>query len=204
MTPLAEIERDLDWRESELAVLKILLANNDLSEREKLVLFRAAWSLLYAHYEGFCKFSLTVFYDAVKATGRANGQLPAKMQAFSLDKSLKHLKNLPNDKFLEKIAVFEAELLSKEPDFPEVDTESNLWPSVLQSLLDCASVQVNSLSQFNRTIKTLVGRRNKIAHGERDIIPEYSYYITFEEAVRNIMYDLAISIHDRLEELASE
>lgn len=203
ITPIAEIERDLDWRESELGSLKILLANSSLSERDKLVLFRAAWALLYAHYEGFCKFSLSVFYDAVKSTGKLNKDLPASMKAFALAKNVNILKSLPTTDFLEKFDLFESECLMKAPEFPDVDTESNLWPSVLQKLLDCASVEVASLSQFNQTIKTLVSRRNKIAHGERDIIPEYSYYVTFENAVRHIMYDLAISIHDRLEEISS-
>lgn len=201
MTPILQIERDLDWRESELAILKILLINGDLSDRDKLVLFRAAWALLYAHYEGFCKFALSVFYDAVKATGKRNSDLPVEMQAFALEKNIKTLKNLSTSSFLQKIALFEADCLMKSPDFPDVDTESNLWPSVLQKLLTCASVEVKTLGNFNQTIKTLVSRRNKIAHGERDIIPEFSYYVKFEDAVRNIMYDLAISIHERLEEI---
>lgn len=202
MSPIDEIQHDLDWRESELAVLKILLSNRDLSEREKLVLFRAAWALLYAHYEGFCKFALTVFYDAVKLTGKVHGQLPKKMQVFSLEKSIKLIRNLPSEDFIESINSFEIDFMEKLPEFPEVDTQSNLWPRVLQDLLDCASVKVNSLDNHNVAIRTLVNRRNKIAHGEKDMIQEYSYYIGFDDAVRNIMYDLAISIHERLEELS--
>ena len=66
MSPFDEIERDLDWREAELAILRLFLANKEITEREKRVLFRAAWALLYAHYEGFCKFALTVYFDALR------------------------------------------------------------------------------------------------------------------------------------------
>jgi hypothetical protein len=199
MTPLSEIERDLDWRESELAVLKILLADTSRSDREKLVLFRAAWALLYAHYEGFCKFALTVYYDAIKSSGRNNRDLPVKMRCFSLEKDIRLVKNLPSEQFLERVTAFEIDFMAKSPDFPEVDTASNLWPNILKELLDCASIEVVSLSHHNVKLRTLVNRRNKIAHGERDIIPEYDYYAAFDDAVTTIMYDLAVSIQNKLD-----
>lgn len=201
MTPLQEIEKDLDWRESELAILKIHLANEGISSRERLVLFRAGWALLYAHYEGFFKFVLTVYYDAVERSGKCHKDLPMQMQAFALDKHLKNVRSLPTSELIEKIGSFDGDVMSNAPCFPDVDTESNLWPSTLQNLLDQADINLASLAQSNRTIATLVSRRNKIAHGERDIIPEYSYYVQFEEAVRTLMYDLAISVDDRLKAL---
>ena len=33
MTPFQEIERDLEWRESEMAVLRILLAADNIADR---------------------------------------------------------------------------------------------------------------------------------------------------------------------------
>lgn len=201
MTPLQEIERDLDWREGELGILKILLANEQLSDREKFVLFRAGWSLLYAHYEGFCKFALTVYYDAIERTGRPHRDLPSKMQALALEKHMKLVRSLPTLDFISQIATFEADYMARPATFPEVETESNLWPSTLRKLLESAEIFLPSLDMGNRSIATLVSRRNKIAHGERDIIPEYSYYLQFEDVVRTIMYDLAISIDDKLKAL---
>lgn len=198
MTPLQEIERDLDWREAELAILKITLANEHLSDREKLVLFRAGWALLYAHYEGFCKFALTVYFDTIRRSGKCHKDLPPKMQALALDKHMKAVRSLPTPDLISQIATFEADYMNRSAEFPEVETESNLWPSTLEKLLDGAEISLASLDMNNRSIATLVSRRNKIAHGERDIIPEYAYYIQFEDAVRTIMYDLAISIDDKL------
>ena len=202
MTPLTQIEQDLDWRDSELAVLKILLANGDLPEREKLVLFRAAWALLYAHYEGFCKFALTVFYDSIKVSGKLTNQLPARMQVFALEKKIKLVKNLPAVDFINRITSFHAEDMRSEPEFPDVDTKSNLWSSVFEDLLCCASIEVASFSSSKRKIDTLVGKRNAIAHGEREIILDFDYYTVYHDAVRDVMYDLAISIDDRLRELS--
>lgn len=201
MTPLREIERDLDWREAELAILKILLANDQLSDREKLVLFRAGWALLYAHYEGFCKFALTVYYDTIQRSGKCHKDLPRKMQALALDRQMKAVRTLPTEDLIAQIVNFEIDYLDKQAAFPEVETESNLWPMTLKNLLTSAEISLPSLDANNRAIATLVSRRNKIAHGERDIIPEYAYYIQFEDAVRTVMYDLAISIDDKLKAL---
>ncbi len=203
MTALQEIERDLEWREAELAILKILLADENLGEREKLVLFRAGWALLYAHYEGFCKFALTVYYDAIRSLGKCYKDLPLKMQALALDKQMKVVRGLPTVELLSKIANFDIDILHKKAEFPDVDTESNLWPSVLQVLLDGAEILLPSLAMHNRSIYTLVSRRNKIAHGERDNINEYSYYVQFSDVVHTLMYDLAISIDDKIKTLSS-
>jgi len=82
--------------------------------------------------------------------------------------------------------------------FPEVDTESNLWPKTLQSLLEDADITIPSLQLHNRALATLVNRRNKIAHGERDIIPEFSYYATYEDVVKSVMYELAFAIDEKI------
>lgn len=198
MTSIQEIEHDLDWREAELAVLRILLADRALSEKTKRVLFRAGWALLYAHFEGFCKLCLTVYYDALKASGKTCADLPVNTQAFALTDKLKSLRNLPSSELVTKIQAFEAEVMSSNADFPEVDTESNLWPSVLDRLLTDADISIASLSTYRRSISTLVNRRNKIAHGERDVIPEFEYYLTFEEAAKSVMYDLALAVDEKL------
>lgn len=198
MTPFDEIERDLDWREAELAVLRILLANDDITDREKRVLFRAAWALLYAHYEGFCKFALTVYFDALKASGKKCESFSPKTQAFALTEKLKSIRNLPPIDFISAMCRFEAEVLAEPISFPEVDTDSNLSPKILKGLLEDANLELVSLSSHSRSLHTLVSRRNKIAHGERDIIPEFSYYLQFEEAAKEVMNELALVIDERI------
>lgn len=198
MTALKEIEQDLAWREAEMAVLRILLANSILSEREKLMLYRAGWSLLYAHFEGFCKFALTVYYDSIKVMGKLRKDLPQHTKVFSLSIPLKAIRGLPADEMLLAIQKFEVDHLNMPAAFPDVNTESNLWPTTLEKLLLDADIVVDSLAANNRKLATLVGRRNKIAHGERDLITEYAYFISFEEAVISVMVELAIRIDDRL------
>ncbi len=84
------------------------------------------------------------------------------------------------------------------PTFPEVNTESNLWPETLEDLLKDADLSLSTLNWHKSKIATLVNRRNKIAHGNREFLTEIDYYTSFESAVYDVMYELAFAIDERL------
>lgn len=197
-SPLDIITDDLSWREAELGSLKLLLSRRDVSDHQKTVLLRASWALLYAHYEGFCKTALTVFYDYAKSRVERCGLLPLKTRIFALEKKLKSLRNLEVEPFLVELENFSNAYYAPSPIFPEVDTKSNLWPNVLEDLLIDADIFVASIDTHRVKISTLVKRRNNIAHGKRDIVAEVSYYRGFESAVYDIMYEIAFKIDERL------
>ncbi|MBA4046546.1 MAG: hypothetical protein C0471_19360 [Erythrobacter sp.] len=198
MTPLDEIVSDLDWREAELAVLRILVSDSSLKGREKTVLFRAAWALLYAHYEGFFKFALTVYYDEISKRRIKCSTLPLKMQQFALAKEIKLLRGEASDRMISRICNFPTDHLESPANFPEVETQSNLWPETLFELLGYADLNLPSINLHDRKLETLVRRRNKIAHGERDIISDLTYYLQYEEAFTIVAYELVFAIEDRL------
>lgn len=203
MTYVREIEADLDWREAELASLRILMISGDVSAREKLVLYRAAWALLYAHYEGFCKFALSVYYDQLSILGKPCRDLPEAIRDHALSSAIKSLKNKTTREAINEILNFEASHLVTAPSFPEVNTESNLWPNVLEGLLESAALTVREVDENRYRLKTLVSRRNKIAHGERDMIVDLSYYEDYEKAFREVAYNLAIEIEKKIDNLSS-
>ncbi|WP_257555372.1 MAE_28990/MAE_18760 family HEPN-like nuclease [Sphingobium sp. CFD-2] len=197
-SPLDLITDDLSWREAELGSLKLLLARKDVSDHQKVVLLRVSWALLYAHYEGFSKAALTVFYDYAKAAVANCGLLPVRTRIFALGKKIKKLKGLSAEPLLLEMENFNTSFYTPAPDFPEVDTKSNLWPNVLEDLLKDADIELISLEENRVKIKTLVQRRNNIAHGKRDIVTEISYYRGFENAVYDVMYEMALKIDERL------
>lgn len=197
-SPLESISKDLDWREAELGSLKLLLARKDISEHQKIVLLRACWALLYAHYEGFVKTALTIFYDEARKRTQECGSLPTLTRLFALETMLKKIRNLPPPEFLGEIETFSGTYHRDKPDFPDVDTKSNLWPNILRELLDTADLTLPSLAVHHVLIKTLVTRRNKIAHGNQEMITEVAYYRNYEAAVYELMYELSFSIDERL------
>jgi hypothetical protein len=198
MTPLDQISEDLSWRESELGSLKILLARKDLSQAQQQVLLRAAWAMLYAHYEGFVKTALTVFYDEAKKRITACGRLPRETRILALISDLKKIRSMPAGDFLDEVEQFTVKHYSKGPDFPEVETQSNLWPNLLLDLLKKADIDSTPIDKHQRKLRTLVARRNEIAHGKQEIIAEVSYYKEYETAVYDLMYELAFQIDARL------
>ncbi len=197
-SPLEAISQDLDWREAELGSLKLLLAREDMSDAQRTVLLRASWALLYAHYEGYMKTALTIFYDFARVKIGKCESLPLKTKIIALDSKLNILRSLPSEECLLAIENFQRDFLLSPPTFPEVDTKSNLWPNVLKELLDSADLEVLKLAEHSIKLRTLVSRRNNIAHGKREIIEELEYYRSFENAVYDLMYELAYRIDDRL------
>lgn len=196
--PIDELSKDLDWRETELGLLKRFLQNADLSKKQHEVLSRAAWSLLYAHYEGFAKFCLTLFFDRAAKNLASCHELPQLTKEFALRGTLKKIRSLSNRELLEAIERFSESEIRSKPSFPEIDTKSNLWPNVLEDLLESADIQCPSIDTYRSRLRELVGRRNGIAHGDY-VSADYSDYIASEQAVYAVMYDLALQVDARLQ-----
>jgi len=198
MSILDDITRDLDWREGEIASMRLLLSRPDLSPLQRETLLRAAWALLYAHYEGFCKNSLGLFYGEVSRLCLQCRELPAPTQALALDSAIKDLRSMTTSEALDAIRLFEANHFCNQPAFGEVDTKSNLWPDLLVDLLNDADLHSNLVQSHRTKLRTLVSRRNDIAHGQRNLIKEIGYYLEYEQAVYDVMYDIALCIDSRL------
>lgn len=198
MSVLDSLTRDLDWRETEIASMRRLLLSGSMSAAQNTVLLRAAWALLYAHYEGFCKNALATFFDAAQGSGVKCSALPDPMKIHALSGALRRLKGLPNSDFLEEIESFSGSYLDKTPEFPEVDIHSNLWPNVLVDLMKIADLSPAKVQEHQMKLATLVARRNKIAHGENNIIAEFAYYKSYEDVVYEVIYDLAYQVEEKL------
>ncbi|MEH2027271.1 MAE_28990/MAE_18760 family HEPN-like nuclease [Nostoc sp.] len=196
-----QLEDDLDWRQAELASLKsqVIKATNGSVMHQ--VLLRAMWALLYAHYEGFCKFAWDLYLDELKNSGVKRKECKDEIARLSLQKQFKELKG---DLSLENLWKFTQtglkSLLEENIDFQiKLETESNLYPNIfrensLQVCLDCTLVE-----QYQIELRTLVRRRNDIAHGQKMIIKDLKEYQKYEDAALEVMHELAISIVDCLD-----
>lgn len=198
MSILNLLTKDLDWRETEIASMRLLLVSSDVSPSQRSALLRAAWALLYAHYEGFCKIALTAFFDAVCKSGITNGSLPQSTRVEALRSSLKKMRSMTDQDLLLEVEGFSAKYLGQIAEFQDVDTKSNLWPDVLIELLKIADLSSTKVEEHRAKLTTLVSRRNGIAHGEDNMIAEFSYYKSFEDAVYAVIYDLAFQVESRL------
>jgi hypothetical protein len=81
----------------------------------------------------------------------------------------------------------------------KLETNSNLWPSLLiensSSLgLACSVAQDHAIK-----LKSLVARRNDIAHGQKMTISSLGEYQEYENAAILVMHELAVSVLESLE-----
>ena len=94
-------------------------------------------------------------------------------------------------------------LRCKTPNLVSVDTKSNLWPELLTDLLKKLDLSHYNIVVDEKKLKTLVARRNDIAHGKNVFIADLRYYFEYEQVVTNIMYELALAVVDRSEQFAN-
>ena len=155
--------------------------------------------MLYAHYEGFSKFCLTRFYEEASERLYSCSPLPLETLALALSDDIRNLRKLPQSDVISTMQSFADYIDRKQPIFPDVDTQSNLWPGVLKKLLNQADVSSDFIDEYRSKINNLFSKRNKIAHGENSFIKETSYYLECESIILDLMYMIAYRIDERLE-----
>lgn len=191
------LENDLKWREAELASLKRLAITAPEGSVSRKSILRAMWALLYAHYEGFTKFCWDTVFDHIQAEGVPKGQLSEGLSLISLERNFKELRGRTDAASLLKFFKDEmAQILIEHADFPEdfrLKTESNLWPNVFERESARIGIVCAELDNHRARIKTLVGRRNEIAHGNGIVINTLAEYSEYESATVCLMHDLALN-----------
>lgn len=202
-----ELEKDLKWREVELAALKFAVTQTIQNTIPHKALLRAAWAMVYAHYEGFCLFALSLFLDEVTKSGATREQCEGSLMLFSLEETFRKVRKgtPPTPDFHTFCSTTFPTLMSAAIDF-EVDKDgdfviagrSNLYGSHL--LEHCGTMcLVESCIDTNKSkLGLLVARRNKIAHGEEEVVKDLAEYKQYEDAAIDVMHDLAVAIVDAL------
>jgi hypothetical protein len=199
---LKQLEDDLNWRETELAILKqqAVLASKD-SDRYR-VLLRAMWALLYAHYEGFCKFAWDLYLEELQKAGVKRKNCKDEIAKLSLQKKFKALKGNLSPENLWNFGQTDFEIMLEDNlDFHQIslETQSNLYPSLFKENVIQAGLTCTLVDKYKIELKSLVTRRNEIAHGEKMTIKNIDEYKKYEDAALEVMHELAISIIECLD-----
>jgi hypothetical protein len=178
----AQIEQEQTWRTDEIRFFDNQASKLSESDQDKFR--RANILLLYAHYEGFCKFVFTIYVDTINNEGIRCNDANFFLVAATLENVFKELRNpdskalefkhsLPDDKklhvfardkqFIERSTTFQQRTIA----IPEtvVDTESNLKPVVLRKNLYRLGFPHDALQDVEGSISRLLNIRNEIAHG---------------------------------------
>lgn len=191
-----DIEADLKWRETELATLKIL-CEACKTPTQKRAMLRSMLAMLYAHFEGFCKNTLVQLAKAITKEGYPTKNHIRPIIITSIGPELKKTRSLEIDPwvdFIESnfIALMNGPLQIEEKEF----ASSNLHPSVLKELCSKLGVAIDELDQNQNLIRSLVGRRNDIAHGQSSDVKDIKDYNNLEDAAIKVMYALALAAEE--------
>jgi hypothetical protein len=214
---VAELYRGYDWHFDEVRRLKNLFANIDDEKlqseyRKSLVL------VLYAHFEGFCVFALQHYLAAINRAGINCDMAVSAILAGSWEPIFNAMEHgdqkcrifshsLPNDPglhrhwrrrhFIEEMD----RLLARPVSIPEntIDAQSNLNATVLQRNLFLLGLDHHFVDPHTETIHNLLGRRNRIAHGDdRRGVPSLDYD-GYDSSVFVICYQLIEMLADAFE-----
>ncbi|RCS41545.1 hypothetical protein DTL42_23665 [Bremerella cremea] len=191
-----DLEQDLNWREAEIATLKVLVTESPRGSTRERALLRALWALLYAHYEGFCKFAWDTYLDHLQASSTMRGECTDNIARFSLSASFRSLRgNLSVDSLWEYCTKEFRNAMSQPIEFEDrLETDSNLWPNICRENCLAIDLPLPSVDLHRAKIKALVSRRNDIAHGQPMTIETLDEYKKYEHAVFDVMYELALAV----------
>ena len=202
-----ELEKDFDWRVEELASLKHQIVRQKKGTLAERSLLRAIWAMLYAHYEGFCLFALTLFLERVKQSGHPRHDHRENLVVFSLRKTFKKVRGHYSDElcyqFFKKdlpTLLGEAIDFDRDPGNQEFTLEgrSNLKPSLFAENCNRLCLSVPTVDDRRTQLWQLVERRNKIAHGQSSFVRDLKEYEVYEDAAYEVMLELVGSVSESL------
>jgi hypothetical protein len=185
MTPSdlrSQLEQERSWRHEEIVFFQNIGASLDEPQQEQYR--RSLILIVYAHFEGFCKFALTAYISAINQEDLSCFRATPALAAATLHDVFKALKD-PNSKsdFFRatapddrKLHIFhrDLEFIQRARDalrttvcIPDsaVDMESNLKPVVLKKNLYRLGLSIETFDAHESSIGKLLGLRNNIAHG---------------------------------------
>ncbi|MBF0339641.1 MAG: hypothetical protein HQL95_01595 [Magnetococcales bacterium] len=195
-----EIENDLKWREEELAALKKMLFDSDKDSIKNQALLRSLVVLLYAHFEGYCKFLWDLYLSVIEKSNTKRSKLIDEVAILSLSSTIKDVRNKSEDDIYNLLINNSSNLLNSPVKFEsKLTADSNLKSHIYKENNRKINIKTETIDEHEKIINNLVGRRNEIAHGERNPIKNINDYKKYEHSVQIVMHDLAVKILDAIE-----
>lgn len=195
-----QIEEDLDWREKELAILRKQLFQTSLGSPQERTFLRTNLAMIYAHYEGFCKFALGVYIDALERLALKRIELKWPIASQSLKKLHVEMRSIADPvEFFTKIFTAMDSHFKQTAEYERPDNIANLWPDLLMRWQTNLGLQCISVLNEKTRLDTLVKCRNQIAHGKKLTVANRAELDKHSHVATLAMHEVAIGIADALE-----
>ena len=191
----AKLDDEFSWRRKELSVLRSSIPK--IKNPLQSAMLRAALPLLYAHWEGFVKLSMSYYLEHVSLKYLNNNELNSRFMTLSLQNKMGDM-NVNNFEVKVRIVELLFSDYGKRSNIPKkniINTKSNLNYNVLLDILYILDLEDKHIDNKKELINDLVNTRNHIAHGEQDLI-EYDIFIGFYDDIISLMTFLKTKIEN--------
>lgn len=195
-----QLSDDLRWREEEMALMRKQLIVSPVGSVQEKALLRANLAMIYAHYEGFCKFALESYVDALERLQLKRKDLKWPLATFSLANFHKDLvAEKDRDKFFSRFLTEFDKHLDQTAEYERPPQIANLWPDLLAEWLLRLNLSAHYVKGERTLLDSLVNSRNQIAHGKKLMVSDRSQLDQYAHAAQLAMHEVALGISDALE-----
>lgn len=161
------LDKELAWRKKEVTTFDMAARKGGVPGKFYV---RAGVTLLYAHWEGFVKFTAQLYLDFIHNTGATYDELKACFSVIGLKGKLDLLAESRKSERNVEAFNFIREKLKDRVNLSlgnAINTESNLSSGVFKNILYSIGIDFSPYeTKFNLIDVSLLEKRNKIAHGE--------------------------------------
>ena len=197
MTIQEELAVDIDWRNAELAELRVILHKAHLTPVQRETYIRYIVPAIYAIWEGFVKKSIGLYSKEIYNSNVSLVSLHENLltHAITMDDKLALDRARTNFKTQKEFSLYISDFLNKEfPIDGKIPTKSNINSEVLSDILERFNLDVIE-KKLKSKLDKLLKFRNTIAHGDNSIPVKEENIDEFISLVQ----DLMVVIFDKID-----
>ena len=203
MNNLDEILEDIEWRKTQLLIVKTLPFLHDFSTEHKEFLIKYSIPTIYAIWEGYVQNSFQIYIRELNKLSLTRKDFCLNILTHSIDSSFPQFKEYPKD--FQKKMLFISKLDNHfEDDFrisAIINTESNVELEVINRI--CLRFNLEKLPNYpyKQQLKDLLRFRNRISHGDISLVINSDNIEDFKNRIENfiiLIETLMQLIYDRM------
>lgn len=197
MTIQEELAADIDWRNAELAELRVILHKAHLTPVQRETYTRYIIPSLYAIWEGFVKKSIGLYAKEINGSATPLISLHENLltHAITVDDKLALDRARTNFKTQKEFSLYISDFLNKKfPVDGKIPTKSNINYEVLSDILERFNLG-DIDKKTGKKLDKLLHFRNTIAHGDNSIPVKEDHIDEFTILIQ----DLMVAIFDKVD-----
>lgn len=173
------LDSELAWRKKELASLKALIDQSSSAGSRRETLLRSGVAILYAHWEGFIKSAANAYVEYVSRQQLTYAELTSNFVAVGIRALLTRAAQSKKARDHNELVTFLRTQMSARSSIPfraAIDARSNLNSAVFRDIVERLGLDYGPYETKENLIdKSLVERRNTVAHGHFMLIDASSF-----------------------------